>query len=500
MNKVLLIILDGFGKNPQDHQNAVLHAHTPFLNSLFKNNPYTEIEASGEAVGLPNGVMGNSEVGHLNIGAGRPVRQDLVRINEALEKNEIMSMDKMQELIAHAKKNNNRLHLMGLLSNGSVHSHIDHLKYFICEIQKHNIEIFLHAFMDGRDTAKDSGLSFVKEIEKEPGFIFASMQGRSIGMDRDRRWEKIEQAYNCFTSKGNIQHISPEKYLQDCYDQNLFDEFIPPILFDEKYKIENNDTVFFFNFRPDRARQITLFFHEKERAIKPGYFLCLTPYVPEEMPELPILFDKEPLQGGLSHYLSSLGYTQFKTAETEKFAHITYFFNGGEREPFQGEERVLVNSPRDVATYDLKPEMSAQEVTQALCKALSQNRHDFYLVNFANPDMVGHTGNYLAAIKALEFLDQCLKQIIDIATQKNIATLITADHGNCDQMCYPDGSIHTAHTTALVPFCLISHEKYKTQEGLFALKDIAPSILSLMNIPKAQTMIGNPVFTKEGIA
>lgn len=498
MNKVLLIILDGFGKNPQDYNNAVLHARTPFLNSLFKSNPYTEIEASGEAVGLPNGVMGNSEVGHLNIGAGRPVRQDLVRINEAIHNNLVMNMDKMQELIAHAKQNNNRLHLMGLLSNGGVHSHIDHLKYFIQELSKHHIEIFLHAFMDGRDTAKDSGLSFVKEIEKESGFVFASMQGRSIGMDRDRRWEKIEQAYDCFTSKGNIQNISPEKYLQDCYDKNLFDEFIPPVLFDKKYKIQANDTVFFFNFRPDRARQITLFFHEEKRAIRPGYFLCLTPYVPEEMPDLPILFDKEPLQGGLCHYLSSLGYTQFKTAETEKFAHITYFFNGGEREPFTGEDRVLINSPRDVATYDLKPEMSAAPVTQALCEALEKNTHDFYLVNFANPDMVGHTGNFPAAIKALEFLDECLKKIIEITKRQNIDVLITADHGNCDQMCYPDGEIHTAHTTALVPLCLVSHQKYTLVPASYALKDIAPTILSLMGIANAPTMIGTPVFKKEG--
>lgn len=507
-NRLLMIILDGFGINSNRNKNAVYDAKKTYIDYFFKNYPFTTIEAGGELVGLPKGVAGNSEVGHMNLGAGKAVRQDLVRINEAIEKNTLKDMPAIQELINKALSGNKRIHLMGLLSDGSVHSHINHVKELINIFKSYpDLKIFLHAFMDGRDTAKNSGVKFVKEIMLElntPNYKFASMQGRSIAMDRDRRWEKIEHAYKCITGRDKITSLSPLEYIQEEYSKELFDEFITPVLFNKDSALQSEDCLFFVNFRPDRAVELTLSltwdkFSEFKVDIKPRYYLCMTPYVPDEV-DLPILFDKERIHGGLSEYLSNLGKIQFKIAETEKYAHVTYFFNGGQKTPFPNEEHVLIPSPREVSTYDLKPEMSALEVTDKLIKALENPKFDFFLVNYANSDMVGHTGNYEASVKAVEVLDICVNRLVEIANKNQVAVLITADHGNSDEMVYADGSPHTSHTGAPVPLCLI-HSKLKNSNieinsefAPFALKDVAPTILNVLGLAIPNNFQGNPIF------
>ncbi|HXH31137.1 MAG TPA: 2,3-bisphosphoglycerate-independent phosphoglycerate mutase [Bacteriovoracaceae bacterium] len=504
--RLLLVILDGFGHNPNDHHNAVRAARKPMIDKIFAHYPFTTIQPGGEAVGLPKGVAGNSEVGHLNLGAGRPVRQDLVRINEAIEKKTFRDMPRLQELIATAKAGTKRIHLMGLLSDGGVHAHIGHLKEILRTLNEHSdLRVYLHAFMDGRDTSKDSGVRYIKEILECPGFIFASMQGRSIGMDRDRRWEKIEHCYKTLTAAGEKTQQKPVEYILSEYKKGIYDEFITPVLFAEDSAIQEGDSVFFFNYRPDRAKQIATAMNDRKFAefpvtIRPGYFLCMSPYVPEELPELPILFDKEKIQGTLAEYLSKMSRKQFKIAETEKYAHVTYFFNGGEERPFDGEERCLVPSPREVATYDQKPEMSAPLVTEKLLQALDDKSFTFYLVNYANADMVGHTGNFNATVKAIETLDGIVEQLRRKCEEQNIAMLITADHGNADQMTYEEGGQHTAHSDAEVPFCLV-HPKLKDvdimlnhENKIMALKDVAPTVLKILNIPKPKDFTGQSIF------
>ena len=502
-SKVMLVILDGFGINPDDYKNAVKHAKTPHLDQLFKNYPYTEIVASGTPVGLPKGVIGNSEVGHLNIGAGRPVTQDFVKINQAIEKNELKDMEKMRELINRAKRGSKRIHLMGLLSDGGVHSHIEHIKKIIEVLSAEpDLKIYFHAFMDGRDTARDSGVTYVVDLRQTKGFIFASMQGRSIGMDRDRRWEKTKRAYQLFIGEGQTQDIDPEEYILSEYKKEIYDEFITPILFKKEGKIEKDDCVFFMNFRPDRAIQLTLAFTDPKfnyfkTPIRPAYYLCMSPYVQGEV-DLPILFDKEVLPNGLGEYLSDKGKKQFRIAETEKFAHVTFFFNGGRKEPFKNEERILIPSPKEVATYDLKPEMSAYEVCHTLLEKLDDSTIDFFLVNFANCDMVGHTGNFEATIKAVETVDTCVGKLMDRCLKNNITMLLTADHGNSDQMIYEDGSPHTSHTGSLVPFVffnkMFKNQKVEIREGELALKDIAPTILYTLNLECPTNFSGKSIF------
>ena len=504
--RVLLVILDGYGMNPLDHKNAIKAAHKPNIDEIFAHYPLTTIQPGGEAVGLPKGVAGNSEVGHLNLGAGRPVRQDLVRINEAIEQKTFKDMPKLQELIQKARAGTKRIHLMGLLSDGGVHAHIEHLKEILRILAEHtDLRVYLHAYMDGRDTAKDRGVQYVKEILKHPGFVFASMQGRSIGMDRDRRWEKIERAYKMMIGQGEKTELKPEAYILNEYKNGFFDEFITPALFLDDGAIQKDDTVFFFNYRPDRARQITLAMNDKNFKefpvpVKPGYYLCMSPYVPDECPDLPVLFDKEKIKGGLAEYLANMGRKQFKIAETEKYAHVTYFFNGGEEKPFEGEERCLVPSPREVATYDLKPEMSALEVTDKLLAKLSDKATTFYLVNYANADMVGHTGNFAAAVKAVETLDECVGKLWKKCAEENVTMLITADHGNADQMEYTDHGVHTSHSDSDVPFCVV-HPRVKdvaimpnTETKVMALKDVAPTVLKILNLPKPKEFTGVSIF------
>lgn len=504
--RVLMVIMDGYGMNPNDQRNAVRAAKKPNIDELFSHYPLTTIQPGGEAVGLPKGVAGNSEVGHLNLGAGRPVRQDLVRINEAIQKGTLKSMPKMQELISSARKGTKRLHLIGLLSDGGVHAHINHLKEILKILNEYpDLRVYLHAFMDGRDTAKDRGVQYIKEILQCPGFVFASMQGRSIGMDRDRRWEKIERCYKMFTGSGEKSHLKPESYILDEYKKGIYDEFITPALFSEDGAIQNGDAVFFFNYRPDRARQITLAmndknFHEFSVPVKPGYFLCMSPYVQDECPELPLLFDKEKIKGTLAEYLSSMNRKQFKIAETEKYAHVTYFFNGGEEKPFEGEERCLVASPREVATYDQKPQMSAFEVTDNLIAKLGEKTTTFYLVNYANADMVGHTGNFDATVLAIEALDLCIGRLWEKCQAENVTMIITADHGNADQMEYEDHGVHTSHSDSEVPFC-VAHPKLRdiaimpnTENKVMALKDVAPTVLKILNLPKPKDFTGQAIF------
>lgn len=502
--QVLLCICDGMGYSDNTNKNAIRDANTPTLDSLFKNYPFTTITPGGESVGLPKGVAGNSEVGHMNLGAGRPVRQDLVRINEAIENDTLKNMDKMKELIVKAKKSSKRVHLMTLLSDGGVHSHINHLKAILNILKNEpELQIYLHAFMDGRDTSRTNGINYIKEIIEYGGFSFASMQGRSIGMDRDRRWEKIEHAYLTMTGQGNISDLSPEQYIEAEYKKEVYDEFITPVLFAREAAIKAQDCVFFLNFRPDRAKQISTAFCDKnfaefKKEITPYYFLCMSPYIDEDFPEVPILFNREKVKNTISEFLSQKGLKQLKIAETEKYAHVTYFFNGGEEEPFPGEERILIDSPKDVATYDLKPEMSAPLVLKNLLQKLDDTNITLFVVNFANPDMVGHTGNYEAAVKAIEVIDNCIKELSEKCLANNISLLITADHGNADQMVYPDGSPHTSHSDADVPFCLIQKNLKKSavhikQEDR-ALKDVAPTILHLLGIAKSDLMLGETIF------
>lgn len=504
--RVLLVVMDGYGMSEADHRNAIKAAKKPNLDDIFSHYPLTTIQPGGEAVGLPKGVSGNSEVGHLNLGAGRPVRQDLVRLNEAIQKNTFKDMPKLLEMIAYAKTHTKRIHLMGLLSDGGVHAHINHLKEILKILREHSdLRVYLHAFMDGRDTSKDKGVHYVKEILECPGFIFASMQGRSIGMDRDRRWNKIEHAYKTMIGEGAKTGLKPQEYILEEYKNGLYDEFITPVLFTDDGAIRNDDTVFFFNYRPDRAKQISLAMNDEKFTefpvhVRPGYFLCMTPYIPEELPELPILLDKEKIKGTLAEYISQVGKKQFKIAETEKYAHVTYFFNGGEEKPFEGEERCLVQSPRDVATYDMKPEMSAAEVTDNLLKALDKKDFAFYLVNYANADMVGHTGNFEAAVKAIETLDHCIGRLKQKCDEQNVTMLLTADHGNADQMVYEEGGMHTAHSDSEVPFCVMNSKlrdqnvMVNSESKILALKDVAPTVLKILNIPKPATFSGNSIF------
>ncbi|MCO4793160.1 MAG: 2,3-bisphosphoglycerate-independent phosphoglycerate mutase [Bacteriovoracaceae bacterium] len=498
----LLVIMDGYGINPNENKNAIRDANTPNLDRIFSEYPFTTIEAGGEKVGLPKGVAGNSEVGHMNLGAGKPVRQDLVRINESIEQNTFSSLPHLLDLIKTAKENTNRVHLMGLLSDGGVHSHITHIKKVISVLSNSGIEVFFHAFMDGRDTAPDIGEKYITELSDLDGFTLASMQGRSIGMDRDRRWEKIKSCYDTMTGNGQTTSKSPTDWLKSEYEKKKFDEFVTPVLFDKNYAIAEGDCCFFLNFRPDRAIQLTLAFNypefeEFERKFIPPYFLCMTPYIPDEM-DLPVLFNKEKISGVMSEYLSSINVNQYKIAETEKYAHVTYFFNGGEKKPFKGEDQVLVPSPKEVETYDEKPEMSAKELTQKLLNALDNDKYGFYLANFANSDMVGHTGNYQAAVEAIEALDKCMGEIIQKCESKNIALLVTADHGNSDQMVYEDGTPHTSHTGAPVPFCLV-HPKLKNKSlkqkvEQPSLMDVAPTVLTMLGIDLPSEFTGKSIF------
>ncbi|CAH2214419.1 2,3-bisphosphoglycerate-independent phosphoglycerate mutase [Tepidibacter aestuarii] len=502
-----LIILDGWGINNSDLGNAIKQARTPNMIKYAQKYPCTSIKTSGQDVGLPNGQMGNSEVGHLNIGAGRIVYQELTRITKAIEDGDFFENEELLKAMNNSKQNNKNLHIMGLLSDGGVHSHIDHLKGLLEFAKKEGLEkVYVHAILDGRDTDPKSAVKYIDEIESymkeiEIGKI-ATVSGRYYSMDRDKRWERIELGYNSMVLSQGETANSAKEAVEKAYNDNKTDEFVLPtvILEDNRpiAKIEENDSIVFFNFRPDRARQITRSIASKEfDGFKRDYidtvFVCMTQY-DITINEVNVAFKPQKLNNTLGEYLSSKGIKQLRIAETEKYAHVTFFFNGGEEDPSEGEERCLIPSPK-VATYDLKPEMSAYEVTENLIQRLDEEKYDFIVLNYANPDMVGHTGVVDATVKAVETIDECLGKIIDKIVSLGGKAIITADHGNAEHMCDEDGNTVTSHSTNEVPCIFITDEDVKLKDG-GRLCDLAPTLLDTMNMQKPEEMTGNSLIIK----
>ncbi len=505
----MLMILDGFGENENENANAVKLANTPNIDRLMKTCPTTNMYTSGLNVGLPDGQMGNSEVGHTNIGAGRIVYQELTRITKSIEDGDFFSNPEFIKAIENCKKYGSKLHIMGLLSDGGVHSHIRHI-FGLLELAKRKDfeDVYVHCFMDGRDTPPASGESYVSELEekmKEKGVgKIASISGRFYAMDRDKRWERIEKAYKALVEGEGEKAVSSVSAVEDSYQKETFDEFILPTVITNGEEpvatIGKHDSVIFFNFRPDRAREITRTLVDKEfkefetRKDLDLYYVCMTSY-DETMPNVHIAFKKEELKNTFGEYISKQGLTQLRIAETEKYAHVTFFFNGGEEKQYEGEDRILVPSPK-VETYDLQPEMSAPEVTEKVLEAINSKKYDCIILNYANPDMVGHTGSLEAAIKAIETVDECVGRVVEAAQNTQGVLLITADHGNAEQMVdYKTGEPHTAHTTNPVPLILIGMENAKLKEGKLA--DLAPTMLEIMGLEKPQEMTGESIIVSE---
>ena len=512
MNKKLtmLMILDGFGENPNNEGNAVNLAKKPNIDKLRKICPVSHIDASGAAVGLPDGQMGNSEVGHTNIGAGRIVYQKLTKITKSIEDGDFFSIPEFTEAIENVKKNNSKLHIMGLLSDGGVHSHQRHL-YGLLELAKRkglDNNVFIHAFMDGRDTLPASGEGYIQELQekmKEKGVgKIATLSGRYYAMDRDKRWDRVEKAYNAIVRGEGVLAKDPIQAIEESYQQEIFDEFVVPTVITDANdqplaKIESGDSVIFFNFRPDRARQLTrAIVDDKFDGFKTDKldidFVCMTEY-DDTMPNVKVAFKSEELVNTFGEVVSKLGKKQLRIAETEKYAHVTFFFNGGREEPYPGEDRILVNSPK-VATYDLQPEMSAYEVTEKVVEAINSKKYDSIILNFANTDMVGHTGNIDAAIKAVEAVDKCVGEIVEAVQKQNGVLLITADHGNAEQMIdYKTGEPLTSHTTNLVPLILVGMENVELKDG--RLCDLAPTMLDIMEEQKPKEMTGESLLIRK---
>ena len=512
MNKKLtmLMILDGFGENPNNEGNAVNLAKKPNIDKLRKICPVSHIDASGAAVGLPDGQMGNSEVGHTNIGAGRIVYQKLTKITKSIEDGDFFSIPEFTEAIENVKKNNSKLHIMGLLSDGGVHSHQRHL-YGLLELAKRkglDNNVFIHAFMDGRDTLPASGEGYIQELQekmKEKGVgKIATLSGRYYAMDRDKRWDRVEKAYNAIVRGEGVLAKDPIQAIEESYQQEIFDEFVVPTVITDANdqplaKIESGDSVIFFNFRPDRARQLTrAIVDDKFDGFKTDKldidFVCMTEY-DDTMPNVKIAFKPEELTNTFGEVVSKLGKKQLRIAETEKYAHVTFFFNGGREEPYPGEDRILVNSPK-VATYDLQPEMSAYEVTEKVLEAINSEKYDTIILNFANTDMVGHTGNIDAAIKAVEAVDKCVGEIVEAVQKQNGVLLITADHGNAEQMIdYQTGEPLTSHTTNLVPLILVGMENVELKDG--RLCDLTPTMLDIMEEQKPKEMTGESLLIRK---
>ena len=509
--KVVLCILDGVGYRTgpgSEFGNAVIAAQPVFYNSLFERYPFTTLEAGGLQVGLPEGQMGNSEVGHLTIGAGRVVNQELVRITKSLAEGEFGQREVWLDFIEQAKEGTGRLHLLGLVSPGGVHSHTDHLLGIIAEAQKAGLtEIFVHAFLDGRDTDPHSGEGYVAELIRQMDTLgvgrVATVCGRYWAMDRDKRWDRVARAWAMMVcGKGAVTAQDPVRAIADSYAAEITDEFVEPTVItgtdgQPVARIENGDSVFFWNFRADRARELTWAFlqedfHGFEPQRRPQVnFLCLTPY--DQKLDVPALFVNSPPHNGLAEVFAREGISNLRAAETEKYAHVTYFFNGGREEPYPGESRHLVPSPK-VATYDLQPEMSAPEVADIVQEACAAGQHDVIVVNFANGDMVGHTGVFEAAVSAVRTLDGLLARIMPPSLEQGTVWLVTADHGNCDEMLTPDGAILTQHSLNRVPFVVAgSAFEGKTDalaEGDFGLADIAPTILALLGVSQPEEMTG----------
>ena len=494
---LVLMILDGFGIAPKEG-NAIEAARTPNLDKLFSQNPLTQIGASGLDVGLPDGQMGNSEVGHTNIGAGRIVYQELTRITKSIQDGDFFQNEAFLSAIENVKKNHSALHLMGLLSDGGVHSHNTHL-YGLLELAKKNdIEnVYVHCFMDGRDVPPSSGKDYVAQLIEKMKEIgvgqIATVMGRYYAMDRDNRWERVEKAYAAMVYGEGEKAACGLCAMQNSYDNGVTDEFVVPTVIDGAQPIQPNDSVIFFNFRPDRAREITRTLvdpdftgFERRNGFFPLTYICMTPY-DATMPNVDVAFKKESLDNTLGEYISKLGMKQLRIAETEKYAHVTFFFNGGVEKQYEGEDRILVHSPK-VATYDLQPEMSAYEVTDKMVDAVNSGKYDVIILNFANCDMVGHTGVFDAAVKAVEAVDTCVGRVIDAVLAQGGAALITADHGNADHMFDEDCTPFTAHTTNPVPLCVVGHPCTLREGGRLA--DLAPTMLQILNIPQPAEMTG----------
>ena len=505
----VLLILDGYGERKEKEGNAIALANTPVMDKLKKEFPYVEGQASGLFVGLPDGQMGNSEVGHMNMGAGRIVYQELTRITKAIEDGDFFENKALKEAVEHCKKENSALHFMGLVSSGGVHSHIGHI-YGLLELAKRAglKKVYLHAFLDGRDTPPDSGKSFLMDVEKKMRELgvgeIATISGRYYAMDRDKNYDRVEKAYRAMVDGTGEKASSVEEAIDASYAKKVYDEFVLPTVIEKDgtvHTVSDGDAMIFFNFRPDRAREICHAFCDDEfnffnrGARKKVFFVCFTDYDPT-IPNKRVAFEKEEIHNTLGEVVSNLGKNQLRIAETEKYAHVTFFFNGGKEEPYKNEDRILVPSPKEVPTYDLKPEMSCYTVTEKLTEAIRSGKYDLVVANFANPDMVGHTGVLSAAIKAIEVVDECMGKVVDAVESMHGNLFILADHGNADIMIdEKTGEPYTAHTTNPVPFILVSEEKHKLREG-GCLADVAPTLLELMGIPQPKEMTGKSLLEK----
>ena len=497
MNKTptTLIIMDGFGLRSESEGNAVTHASTPVLDGLLATCAHTTLSASGLDVGLPDGQMGNSEVGHTNIGGGRVVYQDLPRITRAVEDGSFFTNPAYCHAMDACLEKGAALHLMGLLSDGGVHSHLTHLFALLKMAKDRGLtRVYIHAFLDGRDVSPTSGADFVAQTVAECAKIgvgkIATVMGRYYAMDRDKRWDRVEQAYDAMVYGQGRQNRDPVDAVAKSYAKGVTDEFVEPVVCDSEGMISDNDSIIFFNFRPDRAREITRAFVDPDfdgfqREFFPLTYVCTTEY-DASMPNVRVAFPRNLVANGLGEYLSKMGMTQLRIAETEKYAHVTFFFNGGSEAVFPGEDRVLVPSPK-VATYDLQPEMSAVEVTDKCVERINSGEYDVIILNFANCDMVGHTGVYEAAVKAVETVDACVGRVVEATRAMGGIAMVTADHGNAEEMRKPDGSPMTAHTTNLVPFILVGADA-KLRPGRLA--DIAPTILDIMGLACPPEMDG----------
>lgn len=497
--KALLMILDGWGIGDHSKSDVIFSTPTPNWDNLINTYPHSQLQAGGENVGLPDGQMGNSEVGHLNIGAGRVVYQDLVKINKAIREGSIMENPEVKNAFGYARDNGKAIHFMGLTSNGGVHSSLDHL-FALCDIAKsYDLEkVYIHCFMDGRDTDPRSGIGFIKELQehcaKSAGQI-ASIVGRYYAMDRDKRWERVKVAYDLIVDGQGVQATDMVKAMQDSYDADVTDEFVKPIHnAGVDGTIKEGDAVIFFNYRNDRAKEITTVLTQQDmpeagmHTVKGLQYFCMTPY-DASFTGVHILFDKENVNNTLGEYLSSLNKKQLHIAETEKYAHVTFFFNGGRETPYEGEDRILVASPK-VATYDLKPEMSAPEVCDKLVDAIRTENYDFIVVNYANGDMVGHTGVYEAIEKAVKVVDECVHKTVEAAKEAGYEVIIIADHGNADNAVNADGTPNTAHSLNPVPCVYVTDRKDATVED-GKLADVAPTILKIMGIEQPAEMTGH---------
>ena len=496
--RALLMILDGWGIGNHSKSDVIFSTPTPYWDHLLETYPHSQLQASGENVGLPDGQMGNSEVGHLNIGGGRVVYQDLVKINKAIRDKSILSNPEIVNAFTYAKETGKGIHFMGLTSNGGVHSSLEHL-FALCDIAKHYglSNVFIHCFMDGRDTDPESGKGFVAQLEEHCAHsagVVATVTGRYYAMDRDKRWDRIKLAYDQLVHGEGRKSDNMVQAIQESYDEGVTDEFIKPIVNTTvDGRIKEGDVVIFFNYRNDRAKELTIVLTQQDMAeqgmttIHGLQYYCMTPY-DASFTGVHVIFKKENVEDTLAEYLSSQGKKQLHIAETEKYAHVTFFFNGGREEPFEGEDRILVPSPK-VATYDLKPEMSAYEVKDKLVEAIALKKYDFIVVNYANGDMVGHTGVYPAIEKAVETIDNCVRATVEAAQAADYEVIIIADHGNCDFAINDDGTPNTAHSLNPVPFVYVTNNKdAKVANGRLA--DVAPSILKIMGLEQPADMTG----------